>query len=316
MTWKICNPVSWQQFISPINMYSFYNLLEYSRIFQEENWKILYLLNFKDNIAVSGCKLYIKKKFKINIIYIPGGIEGEINIEVIDSLAKFLKKNFGYFFISLIDLHQNNKTHFKSKIWKNLKKNNYKTIYKKFDKSESNLHNTYSKNFRHNVKRSLKYNLKTRINNSPNIKEIYNLYLNMKNFKKLLGKITYDKLKSKIITLDKNCICFETRKDNNLLSFRAIIISNNMAWDYIAFTTFNGRKNYASYQLINYIFEYCKNNNIKYYDLGGIDKLRNRGVYNFKIGTGGDIFHRLGHFCYAPLFFIKYLFTIFYTLKY
>mgnify|MGYP001377502561 CR=1 FL=1 len=316
MSWKICNSINWEKFISSKKLYSFYNIEDYSKINKYEKWEILYLLNYKNNTPVSGCKLCLKSKFKIKIIYLPGGIEGEINAEVIDSLASFLKNYFGFFFVSLIDLHQKYETNIKSQMWKKLYKKYFKTVYKNLDIDAKTLSSTFSKNFRHNVKRSNKYNLKTRINCSPNIEEILNLHLNMKNFKNLPYTFTLNKLKNNIKLLNKNCICFETRKDNILISFRAIIIHNDVAWDYLAFTSQEGRKIYASYNLINFIFEYCIRKNIKVFDLSGIDKINNIGVYNFKIGTGGEIYHRLGHLHYAPLFFLKYLFTIFYALKY
>ena len=64
------------------------------------------------------------------------------------------------------------------------------------------------------------------------------------------------------------------------------ICFEEIAWDYIAITTPAGRKNYASYAVFWALAESCFQLGMRRFDLGGIDPINNRGVYDFKKGTG------------------------------
>ena len=72
----------------------------------------------------------------------------------------------------------------------------------------------------------------------------------------------------------------------NALAIRGAICFGDTAWDYIAITTPAGRKTYASYAVFWALAESCFQLGMQRFDLGGIDPINNRGVYDFKKGTG------------------------------
>ena len=74
--------------------------------------------------------------------------------------------------------------------------------------------------------------------------------------------------------------------DGNALAIRGAICFGDTAWDYIAITTPAGRKTYASYAVFWALAESCFQLGMRQFDLGGIDPINNRGVYDFKKGTG------------------------------
>ena len=204
-----------------------------------------------------------------------------------------------------------------SRKWLPLKKYNFKTFIKDLNLDSDKLLSTFSKNFRHNVNRSFKADFSVVNNSIPNTKEIYKLYKEMESFKNIKKQYSFIELEKKINILKDKLICFEIRDSKNkLISFRCIIVFNNLAWDYLAATSPYGRNNYASYHLIFNIFNYCIKKNIKSYDLSGVDEKLNIGVYNFKKGTGGKLVKRFGHICYSPIFIFKYLFKFWYLLRY
>ena len=87
-------------------------------------------------------------------------------------------------------------------------------------------------------------------------------------------------------------VCIDT--NNNLLSIRCAIKFKNYAWDLLAATSKEGRKNYSSYQVTYEVLKECVKKNVAYYDLSGINKKLNKGVYNFKKGTGSIEYEKLG----------------------
>jgi lipid II:glycine glycyltransferase (peptidoglycan interpeptide bridge formation enzyme) len=68
----------------------------------------------------------------------------------------------------------------------------------------------------------------------------------------------------------------------------------NRAYDILAASTDAGRKQYSSYLLIWEILKWCKNMNIEYLDISGIDPYSHKGIYNFKKGIGGNFVEYIG----------------------
>ena len=52
--------------------------------------------------------------------------------------------------------------------------------------------------------------------------------------------------------------------------------------------SYKGKKNYAGHFLLGNIIHYLKKNDFLLYDLGGIDPIRNKAVFDFKKGTGAE----------------------------
>jgi len=96
-----------------------------------------------------------------------------------------------------------------------------------------------------------------------------------------------DDLQSVINTFGDSLILVRSDdKDGAPLAIRGALLFNETAWDFIAVTTPAGRKKYASHAVFWALAEQCFQLGIKQFDLGGIDPVNNRGVYDFKKGTG------------------------------
>lgn len=74
----------------------------------------------------------------------------------------------------------------------------------------------------------------------------------------------------------------------NLRAIRAAIITGGCAFDIIAATTMEGRKQYSSHLTLWRLAEELGRRGVACYDLGGVDENQNRGVYDFKRGTGAE----------------------------
>ena len=64
----------------------------------------------------------------------------------------------------------------------------------------------------------------------------------------------------------------------------------------MAATTVIGRNTYSSYMLFWELTKKCKSLGVLNYDMGGIDKVNNKGVYHFKKRTGAKEIRYLGEF--------------------
>ena len=168
-----------------------------------------------------------------------------------------------------------------------------------------------SKNWRHNLNRA--YNKPIRIQNfqSNMIGDFINIYEDMESFKKIKKpydsknlKILFEEMKNLIVT--KVCI----DENNKIISFRSALIFNNFSWDFLAATSKNGRKVYASYLSTWELIKSCVEKKVKCYDMSGIDKKTNIGVYNFKKGTNSYEVKKLGLWQYSDNIFLRALIKI------
>lgn len=78
------------------------------------------------------------------------------------------------------------------------------------------------------------------------------------------------------------------------LAMRAAALVGDVAVDLLAATSAAGRKTYAAYAACWSLVAECVRRGATRYDLAGVDAVRNKGVYDFKRGTGAREVHSLG----------------------
>ena len=83
-------------------------------------------------------------------------------------------------------------------------------------------------------------------------------------------------------------------QSGNPLAIRGALIFGDKAWDIFAAVSPQGRKQYSSYVTAWALFNYCADLKIKSYDLSGVDPINNKGVYDFKHGTGATEIEYIG----------------------
>lgn len=312
----IKNNYEYQNELNKIVKLSYLNLDEFKNMYPQ-NWiqkKIIY--KNKDKI-ISYCNLYIIKKAIIDIIYIPGGIEGLISEKQLIELKNYISKEFKVIHIIWIDFHQPND--FKKYLPRSFFKltNIYETrmVMKKNLENIESLKNSYSKNWRHNFNRSKKGKYVIKNNLNPNIDELLFTYDQMSKIKKFKTHISRAYLKFIFHFLIDKIIHYEAREDEKLIAFRTCVYNGDYAWDLLACSNLESKKNYCTYNIMNKIFEDLILKNVKNYDLSGVDKKNNLGVYNFKKGTGSTELLKVGEYLDSPFFILKLLFFCMIILK-
>jgi len=84
------------------------------------------------------------------------------------------------------------------------------------------------------------------------------------------------------------------------------LVLGEKGWDIFAATIPAGRSEYASHAVFWELTKQCAAHNITWYDMGGVDPVKSRGVYDFKKGTGARDLEYLGEWEYArPSLFAK-----------
>jgi lipid II:glycine glycyltransferase (peptidoglycan interpeptide bridge formation enzyme) len=93
--------------------------------------------------------------------------------------------------------------------------------------------------------------------------------------------------------------------DKTILSGRIIGVIGKKAYDLLAAVTYEGRKRYSSHFLIWGIINWCKERNIEYLDMSGVDPFWHKGIFNFKKGIGGNFIEHIGEWELSNNWFLR-----------
>lgn len=152
-----------------------------------------------------------------------------------------------------------------------------------------------SVNWRHNLRRSLKYGHVVGVWTSPDPDEMLVAYEAMQFHKKLDQPISRSALISLLEVFGEQCIVVKcSDAQGRLLALRGALLFGNKAWDVLAAATPAGRKVYASHATFWELMKQCASRGVQWYDMGGADRGRGKGVYDYKKGTGASEIVYLG----------------------
>jgi len=155
-----------------------------------------------------------------------------------------------------------------------------------------------SKNWRHNLRRGLKRATNAYHWEDPSAPEMKRIYDSMHEFKgleHLAAQNSLESISSIISSYGDQCVVVRCDdSEGRILAIRGALIMGDRAWDTFAAATPEGRKVYASYTAFWRLMELCRERGVCHYDMGGGDPIHNRGVYDFKHGTGAEVVRFLG----------------------
>ena len=305
----------WDLILTEIDDRVFYQSYSWGEVQRVKGWRPVRLYA-KDQHGkiISAVQVLVKNKYFISICWIPGGFVG--NLTSFDNgFRRMIKNTIGarFFYIRTniqrIWNKQDEET-MKKQSWKRpyICIASGKSIEYMLDVSEDERIKLASKNWRHNLRRSSKTNLKIARNKSPLVSEIIKLYEEMGALKGLPTQVTEQELNSMFSNMNNHIMLFEGRNENNeLIAIRAAGIFKDRGWDLLAAADYSSRKVYATHAILWELLKSLQNAGVKIYDMGGIDPILGKGVYDFKKGVGGKEIEYLGEYDWANYPFIRYL---------
>lgn len=163
-----------------------------------------------------------------------------------------------------------------------------------------------SGNWRHNLKRSMRYGLRIELCDSPKVAEISALYREMEGIKSLKVQHTDNELSQLFSNCSDNIILYQCRdEEGHLLAIRAAAYCGSSAMDLLAVAGARARRVYASHATLWALLNHCSQAGLTEYDLSGVDPIANKGVYDFKHGTGASLISCLGEWEWASMPFLR-----------
>ena len=301
-TWKVWSGADkdWNQIASRLDNFNIYQSAEWSAHKRNSGWKHCRIfVSDSDSDSVVQCAaqcLYQKGPLNSVVVWIPGGPIGNLNY-VDTNFVDTLKNHFQS---TLIYIRSSMMCSSTAAITNQLTSSGWflapmtigstASLVYALDTDENERLDRCSSNWRRNLKRSSRNPRPAYIWDSPNAQEISDAYSYMDDFKKVKGvslSRSVEEIQSVIHAFGDQLLCVRIDDtDGSPLAIRAAICIEDCAWDFIAITTPAGRKTYASHAVFWLMANTCAQRGMRQIDLSGIDIKNNRGVYDFKKGTG------------------------------
>ena len=282
----------WDDLQDNAMQYNIYQTFQWGEFKKIEGWDARRFLFKIDDTDFTIAQVLEKTIFNNKIIWIPGGpiSSKQSSFKSYDCFLQDIVKYYSdYKFV--LRINQQYPTH--SDINFLLEKNGFTRPIKKRTSeytiyiNTGNFKEKTTKNWYRNYKRSQKYHFDFLVSYDDSLYvDILKLYNETVSLKKLKNIPDFSHISS------------------IPLSGRIILKYKKIAFDYIAGTSYEGRKMYSSYFLMYSILCWLQEMGVELFDFSGISPV-NEGVFNFKKGSGGHMIQFIGEWEYSNSFFLK-----------
>ena len=286
----------------------FYQSYGWGEVRRVAGWQPLRMLGYHDGKVIVAANVLFKRKFGVAVCWIPGGPLGDsksLNDVFLAALGRALGTSWFYCRISLLRSNLGSEEIFLHSLgWSRPKfpmSSGFSMSYELSGNEVERLNKTTS-NWRHNLKRSQRYGLQIERWENPDFNAIAVLYREMETFKSIPKQHSEAELQALFTNCKDHVVVYRCLgKDGRLLAIRAAGISGLVAMDLLAAAGTDARKVYASHATLWALLGYCYQLGLREYDLSGVDPVGNKGVFDFKHGTGAKLVECLGEWEWGSL---------------
>ncbi|MFM7666438.1 MAG: lipid II:glycine glycyltransferase FemX [Actinomycetota bacterium] len=174
------------------------------------------------------------------------------------------------------------------------------TLVRQLVLTGSSLSGDYSSNWSRNLRRGQQRNISADVWASPDLDAVARLHRDVENSKKSFNA----DWRAQTEALCNVVSCFGNRlllvracnPAGEVMAIRAAIIVGAHAFDFLAATSAEGRRCYASNVAMHALLVAVSHRGATSYDFGGVDPRTNKGVFDFKHGAGGLEHRYVGEF--------------------
>ena len=311
VTWRLINETSelrkWDSQLLQFNDHSIYQTLAWGEQRRMAGWHPYRWAAF-DGATLTAMAQGLLKRYPggIGVVWLPGGPVGDISTWN-SGLQKIIRQsthlNILYCrFNSFRALNMPEQAQLLATGWCRPRSplGTGASLLYDVERPESERIAACSKNWRHNLKRAQKGAFTVNLWQKPDTQEMRAVYSEMEQLKQLPPQHTEAGLRALYTHASEHLTTYACRdKEGRLLGFRACAIFGDKAFDLLAATALAGRKSYASYATFWALTQECHRRGIRQDDLSGVDAEGNRGVYDFKQGTGATPVSYLGEWEWA-----------------
>ncbi len=304
--WKIFegDDSDWDELLKQLGQKCVFQSSRWARHKSSTGWSATRIVKKAGASQIAIQCLVRKGPFGIAMAWAPGGFAGDLSLTdklFSSSLKQLLKSQFLYIrFGMMIEFNSSeasllaNAGFRKSKNPIGAKQSMLLSIHG----DQEVMLSAASSNWKRNYKRSLRTPSSPYVWNNASPEQLEAAYRAMDEFKKIEGmklQMSASDIRSIQECFGRDLVLIRMDDESgNMLSVRGALIQQSTAWDFIAVTTPDGRKTYSSHRTLLALVQECARRSCTTLELGGIDPEKNKGVFDFKNGTGAQITTYLG----------------------
>jgi lipid II:glycine glycyltransferase (peptidoglycan interpeptide bridge formation enzyme) len=304
----------WDENLAALIGSNFFQTKAWGQVKEATGWHVLPMIALAENTTIAMVLvLHRPQPLSGAMIWLPGGIAGDLSLSA-DSLVHVLKSELAvswlYLRTNFVGFTENSvlTAQLRTNGWSKPPVNLGSGLSMSYNtaREEDTRISTTSGNWRHNLKRSRKYGLSFEKWDEPDVNQIVSIYRSMEMHKGLSLQASEVELNAMLKYLKDGMVLFRCVNTNGeVIAFRAYARWRDQAFDLLAAASPPARKIYASHGLLWRLFNDCFEKGIRRYDMGGVEPSKNKGVFDFKKGTGAELFAYLGEWEAASPSWVK-----------
>lgn len=287
--------LAWQQIVNQLGSTSPYQSHSWAKFRLTDGWECLRLISDDQNAAI---QILTKRYFGVSVGWAPGGPLGSPSADLIRELPSLVRSQTSSTatYIRVSDFrteHVPTHDQYLQSGWYRPRTTlaSGLTLTRSLPQSSERLRSSYSKNWSRNLRRGEERLVTANRWDFPAAGEIASLHRSVVETKGLsVGDWrTSQQRLSEFTELFQSDLVVVRALDElgNVCAIRGAVICGSTGFDFLAATSNDGRKLYASNVALHQLFIELIQKGVTTYDFGGVDPIANKGVYDFKHGAGG-----------------------------
>jgi lipid II:glycine glycyltransferase (peptidoglycan interpeptide bridge formation enzyme) len=298
MTWQrfTGSADEWDGLVEGLGATTPFQLAAWAAFRESFGWKPTRLIT---QDGKSAAQLLVKRVGPVQVAWGAGAPLGVVTPSLLRDLVEDTKRllNARVLYLRLADHapHESSRVAtFRAAGWTTTKGpvGSLKTLVRSLDIDTAPLSASYSSNWSRNLHRGHQRGVTAEEWHSPDTQLIADIHRDVEDLKQPF----HAEWRSEPAALEQLFECFRERivivkahdQTGAVLATRAAVIIGRYAYDFLAATSKEGRKTYASNVTLDVLLGLLVERDIQHYDFGGVDPINNRGVFDFKHGAGGN----------------------------
>jgi lipid II:glycine glycyltransferase (peptidoglycan interpeptide bridge formation enzyme) len=305
--------IEWDQVCSLFSDATIYQTWAYGAVRWGTN-NLQHVIVKEDESIIAAAQVIEKRIFNLNygIAYLPWGPmfrlkNGNNELHGYLAILNFIKENYIIRHKMFLIINPNiwhmadsdNKAIINAGFIKLPEKAEYRTIVLDLKRSIEELRKNFKQKWRNCLNQSHKNGLDVSCDSSDeSFKEFLYLQEEMRQRKGFKPAVDYNEFLeiNRLSNQDFKFKIFLCKHNNQVNSALVLSIIGDTAIYLLGASNQDGRRLKSAYFLQWTAMNYIKNAGIGFYDLGGVDKLNNKSVYDFKAGINGNEYFHIGSF--------------------
>lgn len=303
----------WDALVTRLNIRTPFQLSAWARFRATFGWQVLRLTTNDESTAV---QFLTRSAGPLRVAWAAGGPLGNLSQLALRELPLNVKSHLGgkMLYLRVADHQPRDEAReelFTQAGWSRPRRElvNNHTLIRHLDSNDATRGSAYSTNWSRNLRRGQQRNVVADVWTTPDSETMAQLHRDVESTK---GTFSAD-WRAHADSLNDLITCFGARlvvvravdESGCVLSIRAAVVNGVHAFDFLAATSADGRKCYASNVAMHALLGAVAVRGATSYDFGGVDPKMNKGVYDFKHGAGGVEHHYVGEFEFVSPGFIK-----------